>query len=232
MALVTIRPGVTFRDDAGASFRRLEAEVGTIPCNSTWRDPELQLRMHLASVAYENGTGPYPGHSWAAHPDDSQHCKGLAFDANRAYSIRAAAWRHGWRWVTRANEEHHLEYRWWLDEHLDDPAPAGNTEIEPPKPKEWEDMATQAEMEAAFSNALRATNRENVDKSVTVSVNPAGDGSDDQVWYAVDFDAGTMYRLWNGVQLDVRRNLGLRELVDQPPQLLDGLTETTVVPPA
>ncbi|KQR86823.1 M15 family metallopeptidase [Microbacterium sp. Leaf179] len=228
MSLETIREGVTFRDDAARSFRRLEAEVGTIRCNSTFRDPELQQRMHDASVAYENGTGPYPGHSWAADPDDSEHCKGLAFDANRAYSIRPAAWRHGWRWVTRANEEHHLEYKPWLDEYRYDPAPAAVTE--PPKPKEWEDMATKQEMQEAFIEALRQSNRENVDKSVTVSINPPDDGSDDQVWYAVDFDAGTMYRLWNGVQLDVRRDLGLRELVNQPPQLLDGIRDTSIIP--
>jgi len=123
MSIITIREGVTFRDDAARSFRRLEAEVGPIPCNSTFRDPELQRRMHEASLAYENGTGPYPGHSYAAAPEDSEHCKGLAFDANRAYSIRPAAWRHGWRWVTRANEEHHLEYKPNLDQYYNDPDP-------------------------------------------------------------------------------------------------------------
>ena len=115
MALRELRPGVIFEESAASSFQRLESEVGFIPCNSTWRDPVLQLSMHLASVAYENGTGPYPGHSYAAHPDFSYHCKGRAFDSNRSLAIRQRARRHGWRHVTRANEEHHLEYYEYLD---------------------------------------------------------------------------------------------------------------------
>lgn len=122
--LVTIRPGVTFEADAAASFRRLEAEVGTIACNSTWRDPLLQDRMHAASVAYEKGTGPYPGHSYAVPSRESYHCAGLAFDANRAYSIRAAARRHGWVHVNRKGEEHHLERRAALDQYRNHGAPA------------------------------------------------------------------------------------------------------------
>ena len=121
MTFVTIRPGVEFREDAAASFVRLEAEVGTIRCNSTRRDRDLQARMHAASVAYENGTGPYPGHSYAVAPDESQHVLGLAFDADRAKSIRQVARGHGWFPVTRDGEEHHLEYRPSEDTHRNDP---------------------------------------------------------------------------------------------------------------
>lgn len=93
-----------------------------------------------------------------------------------------------------------------------------------PVPKEWDEMATQEEMVAAFVEASRQTNREDPDKAITISV---PDDAGGQVYWSVNFDAGTKYRLSNGEQLDVRRNLGFRELVNQPPQLLDDLTDIT-----
>ncbi|MEV7874507.1 hypothetical protein [Microbacterium sp. NPDC089188] len=114
--------------------------------------------------------------------------------------------------------------------HIGDPDPFtipafASIDINPrPVPKEWDEMATKQEMVDAFVEATRQTNKEDPDKSITVSV-PAGDGG--QIYWSVNFDAGTKYRLSNGVQLDVRRNLGFRELVNQPPQLLDDLTDIT-----
>ena len=152
---VTVRPGVEFRADAAASFVRLEAEVGMIRCNSTRRDRDLQARMHAASVAYENGTGPYPGHSYAVAPDDSQHVLGLAFDADRAKIIRAQARDHGWFHVTRAGEEHHLEYRPAYDNHRNDPAPAGEEEDDM---FTQEDRARMVNIERLLSGQQNATN--------------------------------------------------------------------------
>ncbi|MDQ1111182.1 hypothetical protein QE418_000630 [Microbacterium testaceum] len=98
-----------------------------------------------------------------------------------------------------------------------------------PVPKEWEDMASKDEIKEAFVEALRTTDRENADKSITVSV-PADDGSGNQVYWAVNLDANTKARLWNDDQLTFRRNLGLREALNQAPQVLDGMIEITVVP--
>lgn len=128
MTLVTIRPGVIFRDDAGASFQRMEAEIGTIPCNSTYRSYLAQLAMYNAWTAYVQGRGPYPGHSRAIAPWLSQHCPGLAFDTPDAARVRAIAARHGWVQVADPTEQHHFEYRPELDQYRMQAQPAGNEE--------------------------------------------------------------------------------------------------------
>lgn len=117
-------PTITWlRDDAGfapgaaGSFQRMEAEIGAIPCNSSYRDYDLQLSMYFAWINYERGFAPYPGHSRALHPDESQHCLGLAFDTARITDVRAIAESHGWFQVDDPSETHHFEYRAAQDRH-------------------------------------------------------------------------------------------------------------------
>lgn len=154
----TIRPGVQFTPDAAASFRRAESGWGrTIRANSTYRDYWHQMSMYNNWNAYVAGRGPHPGHSRAIHPDYSIHCRGEALDSPDLVvsGFIAHMARHGWV-RTAANdptEQHHFEYQSWRDRHRNDPAPAGGETIT----KEWDEMATQAELEAAFRRVLNET---------------------------------------------------------------------------
>lgn len=67
----------------------------------------------------------------------------------------------------------------------------------PPEPEEDDDMA-------------------NV---ITVSVPDGGGG---QVYWSVNLSDNTKARIWNGTQLTFRRNIGIAEYVNQPPQTLQG----------
>lgn len=129
-----IRPGVGFTPAAAASFRRAEASWraktgrARIDCNSTYRDWATQLDMYNDWNAYVNGTGPYPGHSRAIHPDHSKHSQGLALDSDDWVlpGFIAHMAEHGWI-RTAANdptERHHFEYQWWRDQHYGEPMPA------------------------------------------------------------------------------------------------------------
>src|SRR3546814_9445527 len=78
-----VRPGVQLAPAAAASFRRLEARLGRpADVNRTYADYNTQMRMYLAWQAYVTGNGPHPGHSRALHPDQSMHCRGLAWDTD------------------------------------------------------------------------------------------------------------------------------------------------------
>lgn len=147
----TIRPGVQFTPPAAASFRRAEADWGRpIDVNSTFRDPELQLRMYNAWLAYVQGRGPHPGHSRALHPDDSVHCDGEALDSDDWRTPGFIAFMAERGWIRTAawdpTEQHHFEYQWWRDRHRNRPAttdgkPFPETEPEPEIPEEEdEDM--------------------------------------------------------------------------------------------
>lgn len=125
-AIEWIRPGVGYVPEAAASMRRLEARLGRPhDCNSSYRDYAKQLSMYYAWEAYANGTGPYPGHSRAIHPDYSMHCRGLADDSDDWTTpgyIELAA-EYGWI-RTAANdptERHHFEYQRWRDQHYGEP---------------------------------------------------------------------------------------------------------------
>lgn len=144
--VITIADGVTFTPPAAQAFIRATTNVkrrrGTdIDVNSTFRDPVKQLRMHKASVAWLNGTGPYPGHSYAAHPDFSDHCKGIALDSDD--------WVYGWIVDELADngfirdqlhvpgENHHFRYFQERDNHYGEPigTPAA---VPPAKPAKKE----------------------------------------------------------------------------------------------
>ena len=149
-----IRGGVGFIPDAAAAFRRAEAQVRGefgrgIDVNSTYRDWDTQMRMHLASVAYAAGRGPYPGHSFATHPSQSFHVGGTALDSDdwrvpRIVQILAA---NGFirNRLYVPNEQHHFEWLRDRDRNYGRPAPAA-TEARPlviAEDPEEDDMALQ-----------------------------------------------------------------------------------------
>lgn len=57
---------------------------------------------------------------------------------------------------------------------------------------------------------------------ITVSVPDGGTG---QVWWSVNLSDNTKARIWNGTQLTFRRNIGIAEYVNQPPQTLQGFKD-------
>ncbi|MGW9345893.1 hypothetical protein ACWGR3_30600 [Streptomyces albidoflavus] len=128
-----LRPGVGYTPPAAASMRRLEARLGRPhDCNSSYRDWDKQMSMHVAWERYEASgyrRDLYPGHSRALHPDDSMHCKGLADDSDdwTTPGFIELAEDHGWIRTAASDptERHHFEYQWWRDNHRFDPAPAG-----------------------------------------------------------------------------------------------------------
>lgn len=126
----TIRPGVQFTPDAANAFERAEAQVidefgRNIDVNSTYRDRETQLSMHNAYVAYLNGTGPRPAHSWAVHPDESFHVSGEALDTDdwRIPRIVDILAENGFirNRLYVSGEEHHFEYIRSLDRNYGKP---------------------------------------------------------------------------------------------------------------
>jgi len=68
------------------------------------------------------------------------------------------------------------------------------------------------------------TNEEEDDMAnvITVSV---PDGSTGQVWWSVNLGDNTKARIYNGTQLTFRRNIGIPEYSNQPPQTLQGYRE-------
>ena len=148
----TVRPGVQFIPDAAAAFRRantqVRAEFGRdIDVNSTYRSRELQMRMHLASVAWQNGTGPYPGHSWATHPDDSFHVAGTALDSDdwiyaRIVTILAENGFIRNRLYVKG-ENHHFEWLRFRDQNYGKPIPATSSKPTPIPIEEYRIMATK-----------------------------------------------------------------------------------------
>lgn len=131
-----IREGVGFIPPAAAAFRRSNARVREefgrdIDVNSTYRSWDTQMAMHLASVAYQAGRGPYPGHSWATHPSQSFHVAGTALDSDdwvhaRIVEILAEnGFIRNRLYVT--GEEHHFEWLRDRDRHYGQPELAGVT---------------------------------------------------------------------------------------------------------
>lgn len=133
-----VRPGVQFVPDAAASFRRAEAQVRKefhrdIDVNSTYRSRAVQLSMYLAWERYVNGTGPYPGHSKALHPDNplAFHVAGTAVDSDdwRNARIVEILAENGFirNRLYVKNEEHHFEWLRNRDQHYGQPAGGGTT---------------------------------------------------------------------------------------------------------
>src|SRR3546814_65922 len=142
-----VRPGVQLAPAAAASFRRLEARLGRpADVNRTYADYNTQMRMYLAWQAYVTGNGPHPGHSRALHPDQSMHCRGLAWDTDdwRTPGFITLAAEYGWIRTAASDptEQHHFEYQSWRDQHRNDLAGGGAQPLNLSKPAlpEEEDM--------------------------------------------------------------------------------------------
>ena len=90
--------------------------------------------MWLAWTAYENGTGPHPGHSRAVHPSKSRHTSGLGLDSDEWTDPAFVVYMAGHGWIRTAasdpTERHHFEYQWWNDQHRNDPTPTSITDPE------------------------------------------------------------------------------------------------------
>lgn len=128
--ITQLRPGVAFTPEAAASFLRAEAEWGQpIDANSTYRDWDVQMSMHLAWEAWVAGRGPKPWHSRAIHPRLSVHCQARALDSDdwTRPGFIALMSRHGWIRTAAGDptEQHHFEYQVDKDQHRNEPAPAG-----------------------------------------------------------------------------------------------------------
>lgn len=124
-----------------ASVARIDAQLGRpADINSAWRDPELQQQLYDAWIAYSRylAGGPWaPKAPRALPPRESVHCDGEAADSDDWYNAAAAAiWRdNGWRQTARVivngrpdpnrDEPWHGEHFLNLDNHRNDPAPAG-----------------------------------------------------------------------------------------------------------
>lgn len=113
--LVTIRPGVQLAPDAAAAFQRYEAALGRqADVNSAYRDWDEQYQLWLD---YQNGV---PGAPYALHPDDSMHCKGLAFDTDDRNTLMD---EHGLiATATNVGEPWHRDYIKDRDRHYGEPA--------------------------------------------------------------------------------------------------------------
>lgn len=132
--LVTIRAGLTLQAPAAASWRRVEAKLGRLDVNSSYRDYNTQLRAYQAYHAYQAGRGPWA--PYAIHPDLSWHCKGLAVDSDDAQRYRTTLAEYGWtQTATAVGEWWHLDYLASRDKHVGEVAGGGSKPLPiPPKP--------------------------------------------------------------------------------------------------
>lgn len=125
-----VRAGVGFTPPAAASFRRMEAQLGRrLDVNSTYRDYNTQLSWYRAWQAWASGRGPKPNHGYAAHPDQSDHCKGIALDTDDSIPQDALFDAHGWV-RTDPNESWHRVYRVLEDRFYGKPAGGGGNSFE------------------------------------------------------------------------------------------------------
>lgn len=119
MSLIRIRPGVQFRPDAAASFRRVEAEAGRLlDVNRTVVSYDEQATLYARRL---RGQYPYP----VAHPRYSNHVYRDDDDGGNAWDTdERGDWldEHGWI-ADVPGEPWHREYRPGRDRHRFDPTP-------------------------------------------------------------------------------------------------------------
>lgn len=120
MTLETIRPGVAFRANAAASFRRIEAQRGTLDVNRSTVPYGDQKKLYDEWCAGKHPEIPLvldPDDSVHVYRDDDEH-SGVAVDSDD----RGDFWDdHGWLIVNRS-ELWHREYFPDHDNHLNDTA--------------------------------------------------------------------------------------------------------------
>lgn len=114
---------------AAASVRRIDRQLGRpADVNDAGRSAVQADANYARWVAYQNG-GPWAPYAFPA--SKSVHVKGGAVDSDDWYNAHAAAvWRdNGWRQTARYNDDRdepwHGEYFAHLDNHRNDPIPAG-----------------------------------------------------------------------------------------------------------
>ncbi|OJU42014.1 MAG: hypothetical protein BGN97_04460 [Microbacterium sp. 69-10] len=124
MSLVVIRPGVQFRPDAAASFRRYEARIGRqADVNRTVVSYAEQDELYKLRQA---GKYPYP----VANPRVSDHVYRSDTDGGNAWDTDergALLDEYGWVAEFPDVEPWHRVYHPARDQHRGEPAPAGTT---------------------------------------------------------------------------------------------------------
>lgn len=137
MKLVTIRPGLKLREDAAASWVRMEAEHGgPLDVNRSTDAWDVQMQKYRDYLAYKAGGPVAP---LALHPSKSEHVwrgtdastdkddtGGIAVDTDDDAWIRAHGGAHGWEFNV-PSERWHTEYRAHNDQHRADPGALGGT---------------------------------------------------------------------------------------------------------
>lgn len=128
--------------------------------NEAWRSPQDADRNYAAYLAYLRDPRNNPWAPIALPGDKSVHCFGYAVDTDDTSAAQMRIWNdHGWRWTVYRNgelvERWHLEYFAHLDNHRNDPAPAGTNGT--PTPKEWDEMASKDDLRAVVAEEIRNT---------------------------------------------------------------------------
>lgn len=131
MPLIEIRPGVQFRPDAAASFRRYERDLGRpADVNRTVVPYDEQMDLYELRQA---GKYPYS----VAHPDESNHVYRSDTDGGNAWDTDERGPlldEHGWIAVyddpnRKPYEPWHREYFASRDQHRNDPDPTQEDEM-------------------------------------------------------------------------------------------------------
>ncbi len=119
----------------------MEAKAGRqLDVNSSYRDWDTQLKLW---AAYQNHV---PGAPFALHPDDSMHCKGLAFDTDDQAMVKSLS-AYGWRQTALAiGEPWHFDYLRAFDQHYGEPADSGSEPFPPTQPTEVHEQEEDEDM--------------------------------------------------------------------------------------
>lgn len=166
------------------SIHRIDAQLGRyLDINSAWRDPQEQEQLYTAYRSYVNGNGPWA--PIALPPEQSVHCKGEAIDTddNNAAMTRILN-DNGWFHTVFRNgvlvEPWHYEYDYRRDNYYGSiPASDGSTPLptNPPKPLEWDEMATKDEIKAAVAEVVGA-------RPASVIIKYEGGGARNGIYFA------------------------------------------------
>jgi hypothetical protein len=161
--------------DAAASLARVDRDMRSAygraaDINEAWRSPETadeNYRAYQAWLAYQNGRGPkVPWAPLAFAAKDSIHCRGFAVDTDDTTDAQMRIWNnHGWYWTVYRDgkliERWHLEYFADRDNRRHEGVPASV----PTTSKEWDEMASEQQVEEAAYRAARKALQETLGDS-------------------------------------------------------------------